>query len=93
MKIVAALLGSCLITSWCLAAPGVDKTETITVDDKLGTIKEERIQSIQSDLRYVPNGNGVAYQIIDITESGDNQHSEHAETDNLSIPSWTLFSW
>lgn len=91
MKIPAFLLSS-LVCGVCFANP-VDKTETITLDDKLGTIKEERVQSIQSDLSYVPNGNGIAYNIIDVTESGDNQHSEHAETDNLSIPSWTLFSW
>lgn len=91
MKIAAFLLSS-LVGGACFANP-VDKTETITVDDKLGTIKEERVQSIQSDLSYLPNGSGVGYQIIDVTDSGDDQHSEHDQADNLSIPSWTLFSW
>lgn len=92
MKITVFLLSS-LVCGVCLANP-VDKTETIIVDDELGTIKEERVQGIQSDLSYVPNGGtGVAYSIIDVTESGDDQHSEHSESDNLLIPSWTLFSW
>lgn len=92
MKITVFLLSS-FVCGVCFANP-VDKTETITVDDKLGTIKEERVQGIQSDLSYVPNGTtGVAYSIIDITDSGDDQISEHAEADTLSIPSWTLFSW
>ncbi|CAA6819112.1 MAG: Unknown protein [uncultured Thiotrichaceae bacterium] len=93
MKITAGLLVSLLASSFCFASSGIDKTETITVDDKLGMIKEERVQSIQSDLSYVPNGKGISYNIIDVTESGDDQHNEHNETDNLSIPSWTLFSW
>lgn len=67
--------------------------ETITIEDRLGTINVQRIKSIQSEIRYVPNGEGLEYTIINPSDKGTNLQDEHSNSNELSIPSWTLFNW
>lgn len=75
-----------------LAQPKVKK-ETIVVEGKLGTIKEQRVKSVQSDISYMPAGGAASYNLIDISDTGANGVKEHVESEELTIPSWTLFTW
>lgn len=73
---------------------GKIKTQTITVKDRFGTIEEQRVQSMYSEIRYVPNGSENGYNLIEATGSNGTVNSEHSTNDNdLKIPSWNLFSW
>ncbi len=69
------------------------KKETIVVEGKLGTIKEDRVKSVQSKITFVPAGKATGYDLIDISDTGADGISEHIESEEISIPSWTLFSW
>lgn len=71
------------------------KTQTITVKDRFGRIEEQRVQSMYSEIRYVPNGNeSGGYNLIEATGSNGTINSEHSTNDDdLKIPSWNLFSW
>ena len=69
------------------------KKETIVVEGKLGTIKENRVKSVQSKISFVPAGKATGYDLIDISDTGTDGISEHIESEEISIPSWTLFSW
>jgi len=75
------------------ASKTTSKKETIVVEGKLGTIKEERVKSVQSTLSFIPAGGGASYDLIDISDTGANGVNEHIESEEVSIPSWTLFSW
>ena len=75
-----------------VAEPKV-KSEIITIEGKLGTIKEERVKGVQSEITYTSNGTGISYSIINPTENGGSQLNEHGTSGDLSIPSWTLFNW
>ncbi len=94
MKTLIALLmaTSIFATQTVIAAPKAKK-ETIIVEGKLGTIKEQRVKSVQSTISYIPAGNAASYDLIDISDTGASGISEHIESEELSIPSWTLFSW
>lgn len=73
---------------------GKIKTQTITVKDRFGTIEEQRVQSMYSEIRYVPNGSDNGYNLIEATGSNGTINSEHSTNDDdLKIPSWHLFSW
>ena len=73
---------------------GKIKTQTITVKDRFGTIEEQRVQSMYSEIRYVPNGSDNGYNLIEATGSNGTVNSEHSTNDDdLKIPSWNLFSW
>jgi hypothetical protein len=78
--------------SAAFSAPS-SKKETIVVEGKLGTIKEQRVKSVQSSISFVPTGGTASYDLIDISDSGANGMTEHVEAEELTIPSWTLFSW
>lgn len=80
------------VTQIALAEPQI-KPETINIEGRLGTINVQRIKSIQSEIRYVPNGVGVGYSIINPSDKGTDLQDEHMDSDELSIPSWTLFNW
>jgi hypothetical protein len=88
-KILFALVATALIQP-AFAAPKL-KTETITTQGQLGMIQEERVQSVQSEIRYVPNGFS-GYTLIDTSDNGSDL-DEHVDSGELAIPSWTLFSW
>ncbi len=90
--ITASLAVALVATQTAVAAPKAKK-ETIVVEGKLGTIKEQRVKSIQSTISYLPAGNTASYDLIDISDTGANGVSEHIEAEEISIPSWTLFSW
>ena len=74
------------------AAPSAEK-ETIVVEGKLGTIKEERVKSVQSSVTYTPSNGISTYSLIGISDSGEDGLNEHIESETVAIPSWTLFSW
>ena len=81
-----------LTTHIAFAEPQI-KPETINIEGRLGTINVQRIKSIQSEIRYVPNGIGVGYSIINPSDQGTGLQEEHVNSNELSIPSWTLFNW
>ncbi|MEE9351658.1 MAG: hypothetical protein V3U78_05315 [Thiotrichaceae bacterium] len=94
MKIITTLLISTSIfaMSTAFSAPS-SKKETIVVEGKLGTIKEQRVKSVQSSISFVPAGGTASYELIDISDNGANGMTEHVEAEEITIPSWTLFSW
>jgi hypothetical protein len=67
------------------------KVENIESKGKYGTIKEERVKAMNSEVRYVPNGQR-GYRIVDPTLE-DAKESAHRDPDKPVIPSWTLGSW
>lgn len=95
MKTITALFiaTSILLVTHTANAEPISKKETIVVEGKLGIIKEERVQSVQSNISYVPTSGTASYDLIDISDSGANGFNEHIEAEELTIPSWTLFSW
>ena len=91
--LIALIIATSFLTPQMAAAAPKSKKETIIVEGKLGTIKEQRVKSVQSTISYVPAGGTAAYNLIDISDSGANGVTEHIESDEITIPSWTLFSW
>lgn len=91
-QIVFLIAAATLTLQTAAAAPKVKK-ETIVVEGKLGTIKEQRVKSVQSKISYAPAGGAATYDLIDITDDGSNGVKEHVESEELTIPSWTIFSW
>jgi hypothetical protein len=67
------------------------KAETIEAKGKYGTIKEERVKAMNSEVRFVPNGQ-KGYRMVDPSLE-DAKESAHRDSDKLVIPSWTLGSW
>jgi hypothetical protein len=94
MKMITTLLIAVFVLAVhnANAAP-TSKKETIVVEGSMGIIKEERIKSVQSNITYVPAAGTASYVLIDISDSGANGFNEHIEAEELTIPSWTLFSW
>ncbi|HHL19060.1 MAG TPA: hypothetical protein ENJ33_04930 [Thiothrix sp.] len=95
MKIIvlfATLFITFTTTQIAFAEPQI-KPEMINIEGRLGTINVQRIKSIQSEIRYVPNGVGISYSIINPSDQGTDLQNEHMDSNELSIPSWTLFNW
>ncbi|MGB3916295.1 hypothetical protein J9253_00870 [Thiothrix litoralis] len=68
------------------------KVETIRTEDSFGTIEEERVQAMRSEIRYVPTGSTDGYNLVDsVTSQGKSQNAH--QNQNMMIPSWKLFSW
>ena len=88
---------TCLLSSQTVFAEPAkkiqSKKETIIVKGKLGTIKEQRVKSVQSTISYAPSSGAASYDLIGISDSGSEGLNEHVESDTSAIPSWTLFSW
>lgn len=68
------------------------KVETIRVEGSQGTIEEERVQAMRSEIRYVPTGSGDGYNLVDSASSQGKSQNAHQNND-MMIPSWNLFSW
>lgn len=68
------------------------KVENIKVQDNYGTLEEERVPAMRSEIRYVPNGSDNGYSLIGSDESQSTTQNAHQDDDML-IPSWNLFSW
>ena len=94
MKTLTALflVVSILSVQAATAAPQ-SKKETIVVEGKMGLIKEQRVKSVQSTISFVPIAGTASYELIDISDFGANGFNEHIEAQEITIPSWTLFSW
>lgn len=68
------------------------KVETIRVTDNFGTIEEERVAAMRSEIRYVPaNGEG-GYHLVDSFNSQGKSQNAH-QSRGMLIPSWNVFSW
>ncbi|HRJ51248.1 MAG TPA: hypothetical protein PLE99_00670 [Candidatus Thiothrix moscowensis] len=68
------------------------KVESIRVEDNYGTVEEERVQAMRSEIRYVPAGSTDGYHLISSEGSEGKIRNAHREDDML-IPSWKLFTW
>ncbi len=94
MKTIMALFLVASILSVQVATAGPQsKKETIIVEGKMGMIKEQRVKSVQSTISFVPAAGIASYDLIDISDFGANGFNEHIEAEELTMPSWTLFSW
>lgn len=68
------------------------KIQNIRVPDRFGTIEEDRVQAMRSEIRYVPSGSTEGYNLV--SSSGSQGKSQNAhENNDMKIPSWKLFSW
>lgn len=68
------------------------KIQNIRVPDRFGTIEEDRVQAMRSEVRYVPSGSAEGYNLV--AASGSQGKSQNAHQDgNMKISSWKLFSW
>ncbi|SEA86403.1 MAG: hypothetical protein QJT81_05345 [Candidatus Thiothrix putei] len=68
------------------------KMETIRVTDNFGTIEEERVQAMRTEIRYVPTDGEGGYNLVDSVSSQGKSQNAHQNRD-MMIPSWNLFSW
>ncbi len=68
------------------------KIQNIRVPDRFGTIEEDRVQAMRSEIRYVPTGSAEGYNLV--AASGSQGKSQNAHQDgDMKISSWKLFSW
>ncbi|PID50606.1 MAG: hypothetical protein CR991_00670 [Proteobacteria bacterium] len=97
------LLASLLCSGWTAATAeegiaveeelaGNVKIETITTQDRFGTIEEKRVQAMYSEIRYIPGSGSGGYNLIGSDTSGQIRNA-HSDSDEMLIPSWQLFSW
>jgi len=68
------------------------KMQNIRVADRFGTIEEDRVQAMRSELRYVPTGSAEGYNLIESNGSQGKSQSAHQGSD-MKISSWKLFTW
>lgn len=100
MKIHTILCGLCLFSASVQAEgnpppannANAPQTETIQVADRFGTMQEERVPAMRSELRYIPSGQENGYALIGSDESQSESQNAHQD-DEMLIPSWNLFSW
>jgi hypothetical protein len=69
------------------------KVQNIRVEDRFGSIEEDRVQAMRSEVRYVPTGSADGYNLVGSENSQGKTRNAHSEGDNLMIPSWKLFAW
>ena len=71
------------------------QVQTIRVADRYGTIEEERVPAMRSEVRYVPadNENGGYNLVASENSAGKTQNAHSSGDDALKIPSWKMFSW
>ncbi len=67
------------------------KIQNIRMADRYGTIEEDRVQAMRSEIRYVPTG-GEGYNLVDSSGSQGNSTNAHNDGD-MKISSWKLFTW
>lgn len=73
------------------AVPAKNKPETIEQQGKYGSIKEERVKAVNSEVRYVPHGQ-QGYRLVD-PSLADAKESAYRDPAKPVIPSWTVGSW
>jgi hypothetical protein len=69
------------------------KVQTIRVEDRYGTIEEERVPAMRSEVRYVPAGSEEGYNLVSSTNSQGKSQNAHTKQESLMIPSWKMFAW
>ena len=69
------------------------KVQTITNRDRYGTIQEERVNAMRSELNYIPDGSSEGYALINSQNSQGKTRNAHDRNSDSVIPSWKLFSW
>lgn len=69
------------------------KVQSIRVEDRYGTIEEERVPAMRSEVRYVPAGSTDGYNLIGAQSAQGKTQNVHRNTNELMIPSWKLFNW
>lgn len=69
------------------------KVQTITNRDRYGTIQEERVTAMRSELNYIPDGSSEGYALINSQNSQGKTRNAHDRNSDSVIPSWKLFSW
>ncbi len=72
---------------------GKVKIQTISTQDRYGTIEEQRVQAMHSEIHFAPSSGGAGYDLVGAGESSGVSKSAHSDSDELMIPSWKLFSW
>lgn len=85
------LISSFFLTPIATAIPN-SQSDTIIIKDRAGIIQEKRVKSIQSQIIFTPKSM-APYNITAITDDGTDGLNQHTDTESLSIPMWTLFSW
>lgn len=73
-------------------AVGKLKIQEIREQDRFGTIEEDRVQAMRTELRYVPKGSSAGYTLITSENSQGKTQNAH-QTSDLNIPSWKVFAW
>ena len=69
------------------------KVQTITNRDRYGTIQEERVTAMRSELNYIPDGSSDGYALVNSQNSQGKTRNAHDRNSDSVIPSWKLFSW
>jgi hypothetical protein len=69
------------------------KVQTITNRDRYGTIQEERVNAMRSELHYIPEGSSEGYALVNAQNSQGKTRNAHDRNSDSVIPSWKLFSW
>jgi len=72
---------------------GKIKVQSIRVADRFGTIEEERVPSMRSEVRYVPTGSTEGYNLVGSQSAQGKTQNVHRNTNELMIPSWKIFNW
>ena len=75
------------------ADAGKLKVQSIRVEDRFGTIEEERVPAMRSEIRYVPTGSTEGYNLVGAESAQGKTQNVHRKTNELMIPSWKLFTW
>jgi hypothetical protein len=69
------------------------KVQTITNRDRYGTIQEERVNAMRSELHYIPDGSSEGYALVSSQNSQGKTRNAHDRGGDSVIPSWKLFAW
>ncbi len=69
------------------------KVQTITNKDRYGTIQEERVNAMRSELHYIPDGSSEGYALVNSQNSQGKTRNAHDRNGDSVIPSWKLFAW
>ena len=69
------------------------KVQTITNRDRYGTIQEERVTAMRSELHYIPDGSSEGYALVSSQNSQGKTRNAHDRGGDSVIPSWKLFAW
>jgi hypothetical protein len=99
LPVVAVLIAMSVQASWASApapepAPGVleEEPEVTIVPRGKDVIEEYRMHGRLYMIRVIPR-RGVPYYLVDTDGDGNLETRRNELTEDLLIPSWTLFRW